>query len=56
MDPEILNRSLSTINREGHRLLRLVDDLLNVNQFDKIELICPTGISAATAAVSGAVS
>ena len=37
VDPEILNRSLSTINREGHRLLRLVDDLLNVNQFDKIE-------------------
>ncbi|MEG0075889.1 MAG: ATP-binding protein [Eubacterium sp.] len=36
-DPEILNRSLSTINREGHRLLRLVDDLLNVNQFDKAE-------------------
>ena len=37
VDPEILNRSISTINREGHRLLRLVDDLLNVNQFDKIE-------------------
>lgn len=37
VDPEILNRSLSTINHEGHRLLRLVDDLLNVNQFDKIE-------------------
>lgn len=37
VDPKILNRSLSTINREGHRLLRLVDDLLNVNQFDKIE-------------------
>ncbi|WP_195270219.1 ATP-binding protein [Eubacterium sp. 1001713B170207_170306_E7] len=37
VDPEILNRSLTTINREGHRLLRLVDDLLNVNQFDKIE-------------------
>ena len=37
VDHEILNRSLSTINREGHRLLRLVDDLLNVNQFDKIE-------------------
>lgn len=37
VDPEILNRSLSTINREGHRLLRLVDDLLNVNQFAKIE-------------------
>lgn len=37
VDPEILNRSLSTINREGHRLLRLVDGLLNVNQFDKIE-------------------
>lgn len=37
VDPEILNRSLSTINREGHRLLRLVDDLLNVNQFDKTE-------------------
>ena len=37
VDPEILTPSLSTINREGHRLLRLVDDLLNVNQFDKIE-------------------
>lgn len=36
-DPEILNRSLSTINREGHRLLRLVDSLLNVNKFDKAE-------------------
>lgn len=36
-DPEILNRSLNTINREGHRLLRLVDNLLNVNKFDKAE-------------------
>lgn len=36
-DPEIINRSLNTINREGHRLLRLVDDLLNVNKFDKAE-------------------
>ena len=36
-DPEIINRSLNTINREGHRLLRLVDNLLNVNKFDKAE-------------------
>ncbi|MGV8905967.1 MAG: ATP-binding protein [Acetobacterium sp.] len=36
-DPEIVNRSLNTINREGHRLLRLVDDLLTVNKFDKAE-------------------
>ncbi|KNZ42893.1 HAMP domain-containing sensor histidine kinase [Acetobacterium bakii] len=36
-DPEIVNRSLNTINREGHRLLRLVDDLLSVNKFDKAE-------------------
>ncbi|MGL4606395.1 MAG: sensor histidine kinase [Eubacteriaceae bacterium] len=36
-DPEIIDRSLNTINREGHRLLRLVDDLLNVNKFDKAE-------------------
>lgn len=37
VDPDILGRSLSNINREGHRLLRLVDDLLNANQFDKVE-------------------
>lgn len=37
VDQKILDNSLSTINREGHRLLRLVDDLLNVNQFDKLE-------------------
>ncbi len=37
VDPEILNRSLTTINREGHRLLRLVDSLLNVNKFGKAE-------------------
>ncbi|MBC3797115.1 ATP-binding protein [Acetobacterium tundrae] len=36
-DPEIINRSLNTINREGHRLLRLVDNLLNVNKLDKAE-------------------
>ncbi len=36
-DPEILTRSLTTINREGHRLLRLVDSLLNVNKFGKAE-------------------
>ncbi|MDD3306472.1 MAG: ATP-binding protein [Acetobacterium sp.] len=36
-DPEIITRSLNTINREGHRLLRLVDNLLNVNKFDKAE-------------------
>lgn len=37
VDPEILTRSLTTINREGHRLLRLVDSLLNVNKFGKAE-------------------
>ncbi|WKY48500.1 ATP-binding protein [Eubacteriaceae bacterium ES3] len=37
VDPEILNRSLNTINREGHRLLRLVDTLLNANKVDKAE-------------------
>lgn len=37
VDQTILNRSLSTINREGHRLLRLVDDLLTVNQLDHPE-------------------
>ncbi len=37
VDHAILERSLLTINREGHRLLRLVDDLLNVNQFDRAE-------------------
>ncbi|MDO4289347.1 MAG: ATP-binding protein [Eubacterium sp.] len=37
VDPDILNRSLNNINREGHRLLRLVDDLLNASQFDKPE-------------------
>lgn len=35
-DKNILNNSLSTINREGHRLLRLVDDLINVHSFDQI--------------------
>ncbi|MDD2414054.1 MAG: ATP-binding protein [Eubacteriaceae bacterium] len=34
---EILSKSLTTINREGHRLLRLVDDLLNSNRLDKTE-------------------
>ena len=37
VDPDILGRSLTNINREGHRLLRLVDDLLNASQFDKTE-------------------
>ncbi|MGL4283038.1 MAG: sensor histidine kinase, partial [Eubacterium aggregans] len=37
MEGEILNRSLDTMNREGHRLLRLVDDLLNVNQLERPE-------------------
>lgn len=37
VDQTILNRSLSTINREGHRLLRLVDDLLTVNQLERPE-------------------
>lgn len=36
-DEQILNRSLTTINHEGHRLLRLVDDLLNANRLDKAE-------------------
>ncbi|AFA48066.1 HAMP domain-containing sensor histidine kinase [Acetobacterium woodii] len=37
VDQEIITRSLNTINREGHRLLRLVDNLLNVNKFDRAE-------------------
>ena len=36
-DTAILNRSLMTINREGHRLLRLVDDMLNINFLEKTE-------------------
>jgi len=37
VDQAILNKSLTTINREGHRLLRLVDDLLNSSRLDRTE-------------------
>ena len=37
VDQTILNKSLTTINREGHRLLRLVDDLLNSSRLDRTE-------------------
>ncbi len=30
-NPELLEKSLNTINREGHRLVRLVDDLVTAN-------------------------
>ena len=36
-NPDMLNKSLTTINHEGYRLLRLVDDLLNANRLDKTE-------------------
>lgn len=35
-DPEKLNSSLSTINKEGQRLVLLVDDLLNANSLDQM--------------------
>ena len=34
VDGQILENSLNTINHEGNRLLRLVDDLLNANRLD----------------------
>lgn len=36
-DNPMVNHSLKTINNEGHRLLRLVDDLLSVNRLDTPE-------------------
>lgn len=36
-DPALLSRSLETINKEGHRLVRLVDDLLNANSVETME-------------------
>lgn len=36
-DPNLLDNSLSTINKEGHRLVRLVDDLLSASRLDTLE-------------------
>ena len=36
-DPKLLESSLATINREGHRLVRLVDDLLSASRLDNLE-------------------
>ncbi|MGI6109210.1 MAG: ATP-binding protein [Eubacteriaceae bacterium] len=36
-DPKLLESSLTTINREGHRLVRLVDDLLSASSLDTLE-------------------
>jgi len=33
-DKAIISKSLNSINKEGHRLLRLVDDLINIHQYD----------------------
>ncbi len=33
---ELLEKSLNTINREGHRLVRLVDDLVNANSVENM--------------------
>lgn len=35
-DPKLLAKSLNTINSEGHRLVRLVDDLLNSNSVENM--------------------
>ncbi len=33
-DRAVITKSLNSINKEGHRLLRLVDDLINIHQYD----------------------
>jgi len=34
---ELLNKSIDTINREGKRLLRLVEDLLSMSKYDQLD-------------------
>ncbi len=35
-DEKLIRKSLNTINKEGHRLVRLVDDLLNANSIENM--------------------